>query len=164
FGREPLHLIEVNGSEISLADAVSSYIFNSQIVSLPDGTMALIAPAESWDNPKTRRFLEALPDRDTPIRKIHFVDVRQSMNNGGGPACLRLRVRLTDRERELVNPAVFLTDTLYESLKFWVNVHYRDHLEPADLADPKLLEESRTALDELTKMLRLGSIYSFQKV
>ena len=95
---------------------------------------------------------------------MHFVDVRQSMNNGGGPACLRLRVQLDDRERSLVNPAIFLTDTLYESLKSWVNRHYRDRLTPSDLADPKLLDESRRALDELTGMLKLGSVYRFQMV
>jgi succinylarginine dihydrolase len=162
FGEREHYLIEVLDERISLADAVSSYLFNSQIVSLPDGTMAVIAPIESRDNPRTREFLDELPTRKTPIRQVHFVDVRQSMNNGGGPACQRLRVQLNDGERSLMNPGVFLTDPLLESLKSWVNKHYRDRLTPADLADPKLLEESRRALDELTGMLKLGSIYRFQ--
>jgi succinylarginine dihydrolase len=162
FKRDACHLLEVSELEIPLADAVSSYLFNSQIISLPDQTMALIAPTESRDNPRARKFLEELPNRNTPIRQVHFVDVRQSMNNGGGPACLRLRVQLDDRERSLVNPSVFLTDALYESLKSWVNRHYRDRLTPSDLADPKLLDESRWALDELTGMLKLGSVYRFQ--
>ena len=85
------------------------------------------------------------------------------MNNGGGPACLRLRVVLTERERSLTNSAVFLTDNLYDSLKAWIERHYRDRLLPADLADPKLLDESRGALDELTQLLNLGSIYPFQR-
>jgi succinylarginine dihydrolase len=158
----PLIFIEVAESRVPLADAVSSYLFNSQLVSLPDDTMALIAPTESRDNPRTREFLDGLPAQDTPIRQVHFVDVRQSMNNGGGPACLRLRVVLTDRERSLVNPAVFLDDALYESLKLWIGRHYRDELTPSDLADPQLLDESRRALDELTRVLKLGSIYPFQ--
>jgi succinylarginine dihydrolase len=78
------------------------------------------------------------------------------MQNGGGPACLRLRVLLTDRERAAVNPAVFLTPALYESLKSWITRHYRDHLTPAELADPKLLEESRKALAELYRLLNLS--------
>ena len=164
FGQNVCHLIEVGESEIPLADAVASYIFNSQIVSLPDQTMALIAPAESRDNPRTRKFLDDLTNRDTPIRRVHFVDVRQSMNNGGGPACLRLRVQLNDRERSVVNPGVFLTDGLYESLKSWINRNYRDRLTPGDLADPELLDESRRALDELSKLLKLGSVYRFQMV
>jgi succinylarginine dihydrolase len=155
--------LQVPESEVSLEDAISSYLFNGQIVSLPDATMVLIAPAESRDNPRTREFLERLVGRDNPIKHVHFVDVRQSMNNGGGPACLRLRVVLTERERSLVNPAVFLTDALCESLKQWIDRHYRDRLTPGDLADPKLLEESRRALDELTQLLKLGSIYPFQR-
>jgi succinylarginine dihydrolase len=157
------HLIEVAESEVPLTDAIATYLFNSQIVSLADGSMAVIAPIESRDNPRTRGFLEDLPARNTPIRQVHFVDVRQSMNNGGGPACLRLRVVLTEEERQRVNPAVFLDDHLHAVLKDWINRHYRDRLMPSELADPRLLEESRRALDELTRILNLGSIYPFQK-
>jgi succinylarginine dihydrolase len=164
FKQNPCHLIEVQESEVPLAEAISSYLFNSQIVSLPDQTMAVVAPAESRDNPRTRKFLDDLLNLNTPIRRVHFVDVRQSMNNGGGPACLRLRVQLTDRERSLINPAVLFTEGLHESLESWINRHYRDRLTPGDLADPKLLEESRRALDELTGMLKLGSVYRFQTV
>jgi succinylarginine dihydrolase len=158
----PLCPIEVSEQQVPLADAVSSYLFNSQLVQLPDETMALIAPAESRENPRTRAFLDHLLQQNTPIKKVHYVDVRQSMNNGGGPACLRLRVVLTDRERNSVNPSIFLTDVLHASLKGWIERHYRDQLIPADLADPKLLDESRQALDELTQLLNLGSIYPFQ--
>jgi succinylarginine dihydrolase len=157
------HLIEVPESEVPLADAISSYLFNSQLVTLPNKSMALIAPTESKENPATRECLNKLVPCKTPIRHVHFVDVRQSMHNGGGPACLRLRVVLTDRERALVNPAVFLSDTLYNALQNWITRHYRDHLTPADLSDPKLLEESRSALDELSSLLNLRSIYPFQK-
>jgi succinylarginine dihydrolase len=162
FEDRPHHLIEVSDSQVPLPDAISSYLFNSQIVTLPNQTMALIAPTESRDNPRAKQFLDELPNFGTPIRRIYFVDVRQSMNNGGGPACLRLRVVLSDHERSRVNPAIFLTDKLYESLKAWITRHYRDRLTPADLADPKLLDESRRALDELTAMLSLGSVYRFQ--
>lgn len=162
FENAGCHLIEVSESQVPLRDAISSYLFNSQLVSLPDETMALIAPAEAKENPRAKAFLEDLLTRGTPIRQVHFVDVRQSMNNGGGPACLRLRVVMTNLERSLANPSVFLNDDLYNSLKDWINRHYRDQLLPADLADPILLEESRRALSELTAMLHLGSIYSFQ--
>jgi len=162
FKDRPHHLIEVSDSQVPLPDAILSYLFNSQIVTLPDQTMALIAPTEARDNPRAKQFLDELLNFDTPIRHVHFVDVRQSMNNGGGPACLRLRIVLSDQERSRVNPAIFLTDKLYESLKAWIIRHYRDRLTPADLADWKLLDESRRALDELTAMLNLGSVYRFQ--
>ena len=109
-----------------------------------------------------RDFLDRLPEMGTPIRKVHFVPVRQSMRNGGGPACLRLRVVLNERELAAAHPGVFLTPQLFDSLSAWIERHYRDELRPADLPDPKLLDESRRALDELTALLALGSIYDFQ--
>ncbi|HWE03541.1 MAG TPA: N-succinylarginine dihydrolase [Tepidisphaeraceae bacterium] len=160
-GRD-LTSIEVSEKQVPLADAVTSYLFNSQLVTLADGTMALICPAECERVASARAFITQLPQMRTPIASVHFIDVRQSMNNGGGPACLRLRVALTDRERAAITSAVFLTDALYVALTDWVRRHYRDRLSAADLADPKLAIESRDALDELTALLGVGSIYPFQ--
>ncbi|MNH33477.1 N-succinylarginine dihydrolase [compost metagenome] len=89
-------------------------------------------------------------------------DLKQSMQNGGGPACLRLRVALNETELAAVNPGVIMTAPLYDTLTQWVDKHYRDRLSEADLADPQLLLECRTALDELTQILKLGSVYPFQ--
>ena len=85
-----------------------------------------------------------------------------SMQNGGGPACLRLRVALNETELAAVNPGVIMTAPLYDTLTQWVDRHYRDSLSERDLADPQLLLECRTALDELTQILKLGSVYPFQ--
>jgi len=95
---------------------------------------------------------------------VKVFDLKQSMSNGGGPACLRLRVVLNEAERQAVNPATLINDDSYARLTAWVNKHYRDSLVEADLADPQLLIESRTALDELTQILDLGSVYPFQRV
>ena len=89
-------------------------------------------------------------------------DLRQSMQNGGGPACLRLRVALTPEERAAIGARIWLDDALYAALTTWVERHYRDRLAPADLADPALLMESRHALDELSRLLGLPEIYPFQ--
>jgi len=158
---EPPILIEV--TDITLEDAVKSYLFNSQLVTLPDNTMALITPAECRENPRVNAFLTHLPERDTPIRSVHHVHVRQSMQNGGGPACLRLRVVLTQAELDRIHPGVLFTDTLHNKLADWIKHHYRDRLAPDDLSDPNLLTESRAALDELTQILNLGSVYPFQR-
>lgn len=108
-------------------------------------------------------MLEALVSASNPISQVRFIDVRQSMQNGGGPACLRLRVALTESELALTHPGVLLTDRLYEELRAWGAKRYRDRLSPGDLADPSLGEESRVALDELTQILKLGAVYDFQK-
>ena len=93
---------------------------------------------------------------------MHFLDLKQSMRNGGGPACLRLRVVLNDAERAALPPGVFINDRTYSRLVRWVKKHYREKLTAADLADPLLLEETRRALDALTGLLGLGPIYPFQ--
>ena len=108
-------------------------------------------------------YLAELTGRGTPIKHVHYYDVKQSMRNGGGPACLRLRVAMSEAEHKAVNQHVLLSDSLYQRLTQWVNQHYRDQVSEADLADPQLLAESRTALDELTQILQLGSVYRFQR-
>ncbi|MBL9188179.1 MAG: N-succinylarginine dihydrolase [Opitutaceae bacterium] len=161
-GRE-LTIIVVPETRVPLADAVRSYLFNSQLVTLAPGRMALIAPTACAEIPSVAAFLADLIARGrTPLHQVHHLDLRQSMHNGGGPACLRLRVVLTPAEQAALPPGVFLNATTYAVLADWVRNHYRDRLSPADLADPQLLLESRHALDELTQLLGLGSIYPFQ--
>ncbi|MFM2479996.1 N-succinylarginine dihydrolase [Celerinatantimonas sp. YJH-8] len=159
-----LHFIEVKEQEVSLSDAVQSYLFNTQIVTLPSGDMAIIAPTNCQEIPAVADYLKHLVEQNTPIKQIHYFDVKQSMKNGGGPACLRLRVALSDMELSAVNPNTLLTEKLYQTLTHWVDKHYREQLSFDDLRDPKLVTESYTALDELTQILKLGSIYPFQRV
>ena len=162
-GAEPV-FIAVPASAVSVADAVRTYLFNSQLVCTPDGAMHLVCAQECRDDPRVWDCIQGIvADHDNPIAGVHVFDLRQSMRNGGGPACLRLRVVLTAAERAAVNGACWLDDALYEKLTDWVRRHYRDWLEPGDLADPLLLDESRGALDELTRLLQLGSVYDFQR-
>ena len=157
-----VHFIKVSTSEVSIADAVSSYLFNTQLVSLSDG-MAIIAPQECEQTPSVKAYLDKLLAQNTPIKAVHYFDVKQSMQNGGGPACLRLRVALKRHELTGVNSKTILTNELYQNLDAWIEKHYRDSLTLKDLADPQLLVECRTALDELTKIMNLGSVYDFQR-
>ncbi|MBL9150754.1 MAG: N-succinylarginine dihydrolase [Phycisphaerae bacterium] len=160
-----LVVVTVRASDVSVEQAVKSYLFNSQLVSVgAGGAMAIIAPTESHDDPAVKATLDRIvADPSNPIQAVHFQTLRESMRNGGGPACLRLRVPLTDAERAAANQAAFFTPSLHATLNAWADRHYRTELRPADLADPKLLDESRAALDELTRILKLGSIYEFQR-
>jgi succinylarginine dihydrolase len=158
-----LHFIEVKTSEVSVSEAVKTYLFNTQLVTLPNGDMAIIAPTECRDSDTVSAYLEQLTGRGTPVRQVHYFDVKQSMQNGGGPACLRLRVAMSEAEHQAVNPAVLMNDGLFIRLNQWVDKYYRDQISEADLADPQLLVESRQALDELTQILKLGSVYQFQR-
>ena len=155
--------IEVPDSRVSVADAVSTYLFNSQLLSRDDGSMLLVLPEESRQHPGVWRYLTELVEQGGPVRELVSFDLRESMQNGGGPACLRLRVVLTPQEQQALNPAVIMNDSLFATLNRWVDRHYRDRLTQADLADPQLLREGREALDELTRLLDLGSVYAFQQ-
>jgi succinylarginine dihydrolase len=155
--------IEVPQQAVSVADAVSTYLFNSQLLGHEDGRMVLVLPQESQAHEGVWRYLNQLLAQDNPIAELKVFDLRESMANGGGPACLRLRVVLTAAEQQAVNPAVMMNDTLFATLNDWVDRHYRDRLTQADLADPQLLREGREALDRLTQLLNLGSVYPFQR-
>jgi succinylarginine dihydrolase len=154
--------VEVPDDAVSVADAVSSYLFNSQLLTRADGQMILLVPDECRSNERVWAYLQSLLAGNTPIQELLVLDLRESMKNGGGPACLRLRVELNEAEASAVNPGVLMDGLLYTRLTEWVTRHYRDRLAEADLADPKLIGEVRTALDELTRILQLGSVYPFQ--
>jgi succinylarginine dihydrolase len=147
---------------VSVDDAVRSYLFNSQLLTRADGGMLLIVPEECRNNANVWAYLQHLTSNGGPIREVKVFDLKQSMQNGGGPACLRLRVALKEAELAAVNPGVVMTPALFDTLNAWVDKHYRDRLAESDLADPQLLIECRTALDELTQILKLGSVYPFQ--
>lgn len=149
-------------AELPAADAVASYPFNSQVLSLPDGTMAIVAPKDARERPSARAFLDRVVAEDNPVARVHYLDVRESMDNGGGPACLRLRVPLTDDEAGALGARVVLDDERLDALEAWVRRHYRDRLDERDLVDPSLWREGMAALDELSRLLALGDVYDFQ--
>lgn len=158
---EPIFL-QADRSELSLSDAVKSYIFNSQIVTLKNGDMALILPKDAEENQASSRFVAKCIEQDNPITHAHYLDLRQSMSNGGGPACLRLRVQLTPKELDSIHKPIIMTIEKLDQLEKWVNKHYRDRLLASDLADPNFVLETHVALDALTKILEMGSFYHFQ--
>lgn len=163
YGNNDFHFIEVPSDQVSVQDAVKSYLFNTQLINLPNGEMVIIAPSDCQENPAVFAYLNSLIQGNNPISNVHYFDVKQSMQNGGGPACLRLRVVLNEKQQTAVNQNAVMNDSLYSKLTTWVNKHYRDQLCAADLADPSFLIESRTALDELTQIMQLGSVYPFQR-
>lgn len=162
LGSTELIPIRVPAEAVSVIQAVQSYLFNSQLLSNPDGTMTLVVPGECRQSDAVSRYLDSLVAGPNPITEVAVFELQQSMRNGGGPACLRLRVVLTGAERKVMHQGVLMTDELYGDLTAWINRHYRDRLVQADLADVKLLEESRSALHELTRIMGLGNIYEFQ--
>lgn len=157
--------VEVLEAEVPIHDAITAYLFNSMLVKFPgDDRLTLVAPLETQETESTRNYCEKLTSGNGHIGRVKYVDVRQSMRNGGGPACLRLRVTLTEAEWANVNRGMKFDAATHAALSAWVNAHYRDALAPEDLPDPALMVESFTALDELTRLMNLGSdFYPFQR-
>ncbi len=161
-------IIEAPADKVSLEDCIKSYLFNSQLLTLPadngaEGEMALLLPTESEDNPRVKAFVEETLARNNPINRVIYKNVRESMRNGGGPACLRLRVVLSEREAAAANSHFILDEKKIAKLEVWVKTHYRDRLSPADLKDPAFMEESLAAMDALTALLNMGAFYDFQR-
>lgn len=152
--------VRVSSAEVTVADAVSSYLFNSQLLTKADGRMALVVPQECRENEAVARYLQGLIASGGPIDELLSFDLRQSMRNGGGPACLRLRVALSAEEAAAMHQGVLMTEQLHGKLTAWVEKHYRDRLEPSDLADPALAVEIGAAMEELSRLLGLPGLYA----
>ena len=160
-----VEIVEVPAAEVSLADAIGSYLFNAQLVTLPDGTMALIAPTEARDTPAVAAWLErhiagkACPERlpqaggrRHPIRRVEYVDVRESMANGGGPACLRLRVVC---DPATVDPRFLVDEARLDRIAAVIAEHWPERIAQDGIGDTALLDAIASARRRLLEALDL---------
>ena len=155
-----LRIHQIADSDLALEAAVRCYLFNSQLLTTPDG-LVMIAPSQCAEG-AAAAVLRRLVDEGFVTRVI-LVDLQQSMANGGGPACLRLRLPLDYGQRAALPPGIVLDDDAsIDVLERWVDIHYRETLRPEDMADPHLIDEGREALDDLVGLLGLPSLYRFQ--
>lgn len=150
-----VQIIEVPTSAVSLSDAISSYLFNAQLVTLADGGMALVLPTEARENTRVWSWLTAMIAGNGPIRTLIPVDVRQSMANGGGPACLRLRVVCDPAD---VDPRFILNLSRLDQIAAIVTAYWPESIAPADLANPGLWQQLETARDALLTGLGLEEL------
>ncbi len=150
-----VQIVEVPASAVSLADAIKSYLFNAQLVSLPEGGHALVLPSESQEVTAVWQWLEAMVAGNGPIRRLVPVNVRQSMANGGGPACLRLRVVA---DPATVDPRFMATTDRLDTVERVIASHWPERIAPADLSDPALADTVRAARAALIEALDLGEL------
>ncbi len=142
-------------SEVPLSDAVKSYLFNAQLVTPPDGAMTLVAPTECRDTPSVAGWIERHLASNGAIRRVEFVDVRQSMANGGGPACLRLRVACDPAE---VDPRFLVDEAKLDRLAETIGRHWPEEVSSDDIQAPKLVDEIERARIELLEALQLAEL------
>jgi succinylarginine dihydrolase len=116
------------------------------LVTLPDSGMALILPTEAQENERVWGWLQTMIAGNGPIRQLVPVDVRQSMANGGGPACLRLRVVCDPAD---VDPRFLVDNAKLDQIAAIVEAHWPESIEPGTLSKPQLwlqIEAARAAL------------------
>ena len=150
-----VEIVEVPASAVSLPDAIKSYLFNAQLVSLPDGGMGLVLPTEAHAIPAVWQWLEAHVAGNGPIRRLLPVNVRQSMANGGGPACLRLRVVA---DPATVDPRFIASEATLDQIGEVVAKHWPEAIAPGDLASAALASDVRKARAALLETLDLGEL------
>ena len=150
-----LQLVEVPASDVPLADAVSSYLFNAQLVSPPGGETTLIVPGEARDTPSVWSWLERQVAGNGPIRKVEVVDVRQSMANGGGPACLRLRVAANPTT---VDPRFLVDEAKLDRIAAVVARDWPDEIHSGELQNPDLVGSIEAARTNLLEALDLSEL------
>lgn len=153
-----VRIIEVPASAVSLDDAVRSYLFNAQLVSLADGGMALILPREARDHPRVWPWLQQLIAGNGPIRRLEVVDVRESMANGGGPACLRLRVVA---DPATIDPRFLVDDAKLDRIAALIEAEWPESIAARDIADPGLIQRIEAARAALFELLDLSDLLTF---
>ncbi len=148
-------IVVVPAAAVSLAEAIASYLFNAQLLSLPGGEMALVIPTEAWEHPRVRAWLEQMLASNGPIRRVLPVDVRQSMANGGGPACLRLRVVA---DPAAVDPRFMLDAAKAGRIERVIAGHWPEAIAPHDLGSADLAEQVISARTALLRELELTDL------
>jgi len=147
-------IVEVPAAEVSLDEAVRSYLFNGQLATLPEGGHALIVPREAQQSDPVAAWLEQTAAGNGPIRRIEIVDVRESMANGGGPACLRLR-GVADPSR--IDPRFLVDDAALDRIASVVERHWPEMIATEDLARPELWTQLASAREALFSELGVPS-------
>ena len=147
--------VEVAEADVPLAEAIRSYLFNAQLVTPADGATTLVAPTECRETPSVWRWIERHIGSNGPIRRVEIVDVRQSMANGGGPACLRLRVVA---DPATVDPRFLVDDDKLDRLAELIRRHWPVEIANADLQAPALVRDVEGARAALLQELDLGDL------
>lgn len=151
---KPLYVRVVSENELSLEDAVETYFFNSQILRLSDGSLFVLVPGECRRE-KSEKLILALLEENNAISGYEYVDLSESMGNGGGPACLRLRMEVTQEQLKNLDPAMRIqSPSKLDELHAWIEVFYPEKLEWHDLFDIRFIEQAEEAMNVLNDKMK----------
>lgn len=155
---QPLQIRVIREAELPLADAVATYFFNAQLISLPDGGTHILFPHECAGHPAASALCQRLIQECEAVKSVEYINLRESMKNGGGPACLRLRVPLTETELSAMHQGVRFTPALYEQLGELVTRSYPEQLAPDDLRDHRVAQTLLGVHEQIIQLLGLEGV------
>ncbi|GMM92782.1 N-succinylarginine dihydrolase [Qipengyuania sp. MTN3-11] len=150
-----LEVVEVSEEQVTLDEAIRTYLFNAQLLTLPDGGMELVVPDECRESASVSAFLDRMIRDNGPIGSVRHVDVRQSMANGGGPACLRLRVVA---DPATIDPRFLLDERSAERIEAVVAEMWPEQIDPADIGSEALAKQVVEAREALLGVLSLDEL------
>lgn len=153
---QPLQILEVKAADIPLELAINTYLFNSQIVTTGDGSTCMILPAECEDNAQVKQYVTERIVGSGFVQKVLFANVRQSMRNGGGPACLRLRVMLNEADITSLDGRALLTPERLHQLRALIDSRYPDVLHLDDLRDSARVEDVLQLTADIRQILGIA--------
>jgi succinylarginine dihydrolase len=157
-----VRIVQIPADDLSVEECVKTYLFNSQLVTLPAGGVLMLCPVACRESTAARAAIDRLQHELPDFRIMpEFVDLEESLANGGGPACLRLRVAVNDAQLAELRPAL-VDASLLDELETTIGVAYRDRLTIRDLEDPGFGQECQTALERIARLLGHDNVYSFQ--
>lgn len=150
-----LHVVEVPESQVTLEEAIRTYLFNAQLVTLLTGEMALVVPSECQESASVWSWCERMLASNGPIRHVIPVDVRQSMANGGGPACLRLRVVA---DPATVDARFLLDEAKAERIEAVIAQMWPETIQPDEIGTEALAAKVIEAREALLAVLSLDEL------
>ncbi len=150
-----VEIVEVPADRVSLEDAIRSYLFNAQLATPPSGRQTLVVPGETRDNPRVWNWLESHLSGNGPIRAVEVVDVRESMANGGGPACLRLRVVA---DPATIDPRFMADAARLDRIAAVVEAHWPEAIAVEAIGEPALVARIENARAALLEALELSEL------
>jgi succinylarginine dihydrolase len=137
----------VTESMLPIEESVRSYLFNSQILSKSDGSFHLLCPSECGESERVRTVIEGwLASESNPISSVETIGVQESMSNGGGPACLRLRLDVDEEQVSQLEPRWRFTPERHSEIARWIDNYYPARLCIDDLARWDFAEHAMAAV------------------
>ena len=128
---------------------------NYTIMLDPDYIELLGVLVETEHNAPARAFLDRLLAGNGPVHRVVPVDVRQSMANGGGPACLRLRVVA---DPATIDPRFLLDEAKAEIIERAIAGAWPEQIDTADIGKETLARAVVDARRVLLEAINLNAL------